>query len=99
MGVGKSLLSCRAAAGRATGFTQNCTHGGIQALGTLARCWGMGAGLALAALGTGEERKNMLWVGFPRAQPSLLSGMGASARAWLHGRVQQGPPWHHPAQN
>lgn len=52
--VGKTLLSCRVGAVHATGVTQSCACGGMQALGTLISCQGMGAGLAP---GTGEERR------------------------------------------
>lgn len=65
MGVGKSLLPCRAGAGHATGVTQSSAHGGLGVLGALTHCWGTGAGLA--APGSAEGRNSVPWVGFPRA--------------------------------
>lgn len=67
MGVGKSLLPCRAGAGHATGITQSSARGGLWVLGTLAHCWGTGARSCCPRDWGGEERDNVPGVGFPRA--------------------------------
>lgn len=93
MGVGKSLLPCRAGAGHATGITQSSARGGLWVLGTLAHCWGTGAGLA--APGTGEGRRGTMSHVLVFPEPGSATVWHESLTLW---QSSARCTWHHPAQ-
>lgn len=93
IGVGKSLLPCRAGAGHATGITQSIAHGSLWVLRTLAHCWGIGAGLAVP--GTGQGRRGTLSRGLVFSEPDSAPGWHESLTP---GQNSARCPWHHPAQ-